>query len=80
MPSDTNASGFISDKNKSEKVAGISEEKMAYARSLLGDLLEGCQIISPDWCYLYFNNAAIRHGKRRNLWAEQWRRRIRESG
>lgn len=27
-------------------------------------LLEGCQIIDFDWCYLYLNDAAARHGRR----------------
>ena len=31
--------------------------------NFLGNLLEGCQIISPDWRYLYINDAAIRHSR-----------------
>jgi len=34
-------------------------------RSTLDNLLEGCQIIGFDWRYLYLNEAAARHGKRR---------------
>ena len=30
----------------------------------LDDILEGCQIISRDWTYLYVNDAAARHGRR----------------
>lgn len=31
--------------------------------STLENLLEGCQIISRDWFYLYLNDAAAKHGK-----------------
>jgi len=30
----------------------------------LDHLLEGCQIIGPDWRYLYVNAAAAQHGMR----------------
>lgn len=31
---------------------------------ILDNILEGCQIISRDWTYLYVNDAAARHGRR----------------
>jgi len=31
--------------------------------SAFDDLIEGCQVISPDWRYLYLNDAAARHGR-----------------
>jgi signal transduction histidine kinase len=34
-------------------------------RTTLDHLLEGFQIIAPDWTYLYVNPAAARHGRRR---------------
>ncbi|MFA5795443.1 MAG: PAS domain S-box protein [Candidatus Brocadiia bacterium] len=33
-------------------------------RNTLNNMLEGCQIISFDWRYLYINEAATRHGQR----------------
>ncbi|MBM4429829.1 MAG: PAS domain S-box protein [Chloroflexi bacterium] len=38
-----------------------SEERY---RRTLDNLLEGCQILSADWRYLYVNDAGARHGKR----------------
>lgn len=35
-----------------------------YFRRILDGLLEGCQIVSPDWRYLYLNEAAARHARR----------------
>jgi PAS domain S-box-containing protein len=32
-------------------------------RSILDNLLEGCQVISPEFRYLYVNDALVRHGK-----------------
>ena len=32
-------------------------------RSLLDNLLEGLQVISPDYRYLYVNQAVARHGQ-----------------
>jgi PAS domain S-box-containing protein len=36
----------------------------ARLRSTLDGMLEGCQIIGPDWCYVYVNPAAAHHGRR----------------
>ncbi|MEW6521889.1 MAG: PAS domain S-box protein [Thermodesulfobacteriota bacterium] len=33
-------------------------------RQTLDDMLEGCQIIGPDWQYLYVNDAAARQGRK----------------
>ncbi|KAF0123725.1 MAG: Metal dependent phosphohydrolase with a response regulator receiver domain protein [bacterium] len=33
-------------------------------QDVLDTLLEGCQIISPDWRYLYLNDAAARHSSK----------------
>jgi PAS domain S-box-containing protein len=32
-------------------------------RQTLDDMLEGCQIIGPDWRYLYVNDVVARHGR-----------------
>jgi len=44
----------------------ISEQKLAEQRyrSTLDNMLEGVQIIGPDWRYLYLNDIAARHGQR----------------
>lgn len=34
------------------------------SRQLLDQLLEGCQIIGPDWRYVYINDAALAHARR----------------
>ena len=41
----------------------LSESETRY-RSTLDGMLEGCQIISRDWRYLYVNEAVARHGHR----------------
>ena len=35
-----------------------------HVRRALDNLLEGCQVIGPDFRYLYLNGAAARHGRR----------------
>ncbi|MGE0461899.1 MAG: PAS domain-containing protein, partial [Vicinamibacterales bacterium] len=35
-----------------------------HSRGILDHLLEGCQIIGPDWRYLYVNDAVVRHSRR----------------
>lgn len=44
-----------------ESLASVrrSEERF---RTTLETMMEGCQIISPDWRYLYINEVAARHG------------------
>jgi PAS domain S-box-containing protein len=43
-------------------VGGL-QQPAGYFRNLLDHLLEGCQIISFDWRYLYVNDAVARHGR-----------------
>lgn len=45
-----------------EQAIRASEERY---RSTLDGMLEGCQLIGFDWKYLYVNDAAARHGRRR---------------
>jgi HD-GYP domain-containing protein (c-di-GMP phosphodiesterase class II) len=41
-----------------------SRRAVDHSRGILDHLLEGCQIISPDWRYLYVNDAVVRHSRR----------------
>jgi PAS domain S-box-containing protein/putative nucleotidyltransferase with HDIG domain len=43
----------------------VTEQKKTEERfrSTLDNMLEGCQIISPDWRYVYINDAAARQGR-----------------
>ena len=34
------------------------------SRGILDHLLEGCQIISPDWRYVYVDDAVVRHSRK----------------
>ncbi|MEW6363265.1 MAG: ATP-binding protein [Acidobacteriota bacterium] len=44
---------------------GIARSPLAgSSHDILDNLLEGCQIIGPDWRYLYVNEAACRQGRR----------------
>lgn len=54
------------EKRKQLRLIKESEERL---RSTMDNMLEGCQIISRDWRYLYVNDAAVKHGKatRENL-------------
>lgn len=49
------------ERKRVEEAIRASEERY---RSTLDGMLEGCQIISFDWRYLYLNEAAARHGRR----------------
>ncbi len=51
----------ITEEKKAEEEIRKNEELL---RSTLDGMIEGCQIISPDWRYLYLNDVAARHGKR----------------
>ena len=44
--------------------AGGRTTSAGLSYGLLDNLLEGCQIIAPDWRYLYVNDAAARQGRR----------------
>lgn len=37
------------------------QQSESYSNNLLDYLLEGCQIIGPDWRYLYLNDTAVSH-------------------
>jgi PAS domain S-box-containing protein len=45
-----------------ERTAALAHGE-ARLRSTLDAMLEGCQIIAPDWRYLYVNEAAAAHGR-----------------
>jgi PAS domain S-box-containing protein/putative nucleotidyltransferase with HDIG domain len=50
----------ITTRKRAEKAKIESEDRY---QSLLGNMLEGCLIIGPDWRYLYVNDAAVKHSK-----------------
>jgi PAS domain S-box-containing protein len=52
----------ITDRKKAELDLRESEERF---RSTLDNMLEGCSIIGFDWSYLYLNNTACIHNRRR---------------
>ncbi|HOC93694.1 MAG TPA: transporter substrate-binding domain-containing protein [bacterium] len=52
----------ITERKRAEKFLRESEERY---RSTLDGMLEGCQIITPEWKYAYVNEAAARHGRKR---------------
>ena len=50
----------ITELKKAERELRASENRL---RTTLDNMLEGCQIIGPDWRYLYINEVAARQGK-----------------
>ena len=44
--------------HRAEERLRASERRL---RNTLDNMLEGCQIIGPDWRYLYVNNAVAKH-------------------
>jgi len=50
----------ISRRKQAEEALRESEARF---RHTLDEMLEGCQIISPDWRYLYVNDTAAQHGR-----------------
>ncbi|MBU1064816.1 PAS domain S-box protein, partial [bacterium] len=48
-------------RKRAEEQLRESEERY---RSTLDNMIEGCQIIGSNWCYLYVNEAVARHGHR----------------
>jgi len=51
----------VTERRRSEEALRRSESRF---RNTLERLMEGCQIISRDWRYLYVNEVAARHGHR----------------
>jgi len=52
----------ISERKKAEEQLRASENRL---RHTLDNMLEGCQVISSDWRYLYVNDAAAKQGRYR---------------
>lgn len=47
-----------------ETTSGSAIASRELSVSVLENLLEGCQVIGPDYRYLYVNGAVVRHGRR----------------
>ena len=47
---------------RAEKNVRESQQSEARFRTTLENMMEGCQIISHDWRYIYVNDVAARHG------------------
>jgi PAS domain S-box-containing protein len=52
----------ITEHKRTENILRLSEEKY---RSTLDSMMEGCQIIDFDWRYVYLNDPAIEHSRRK---------------
>ena len=52
----------VAERKKAEEV--ITRQEKRYHETL-DDMMEGCQIIGFDWRYLYVNETAARHGRRK---------------
>jgi PAS domain S-box-containing protein len=51
----------ISERKNSEEKLKASEK---HFRETLDNMIEGCQIVGYDWCYLYVNDTAAKHGRK----------------
>jgi PAS domain S-box-containing protein len=51
----------VSDRMRAEGALRESETRF---RSTMDSMIEGCQLLGPDWRYLYINDAAERHNRR----------------
>ena len=54
----------ISEQRQTEEALRASEKRF---RTTMDGMLEGCQIIGPDWRYLYINDAAERQNRRSRI-------------
>lgn len=53
----------LSEKRRGESALRASEERF---RSTVDNIVEGCQLLSHDWRYLYLNDTAAAHNRRPN--------------
>jgi len=56
--------GFVRNITERRKVENEIKNKEKNFHSTLDNMMEGCQILSFDWVYLFINKAAERHNKR----------------
>lgn len=52
----------ITEQRRSEEALRASEKRF---RTTLDNMLEGCQIIDREWRYVYLNDTAARHGRKK---------------
>ena len=57
--------GSITDITEHKQAINAMERSEKRLRQLLDEMLEGCMIIGFDWTYLYVNDAAARHARKR---------------
>lgn len=55
--------GIAEDITERKRVEEMILESREHYRSMLDNMLEGCQIIGFDWCYLYVNDAVAKQGR-----------------
>lgn len=51
-------------KNEQELLNIAVQEREERFRSTLSNMIEGCQIIGFDWCYIFINSSAEQHNRR----------------
>lgn len=54
---------FINDLTERKKAEEQLKKSEIKYRNALENMMEGCQIISPQWKYLYLNEAAVKHSR-----------------
>lgn len=52
------------DQSAEREAQNALQKSEARYRETLDGMIEGCQIIGPDWRYVYVNDAAARHGRK----------------
>jgi PAS domain S-box-containing protein len=53
----------VRDTTERERLNDALRDSVALYRNTLDNMLEGCQIIGPDWCYRYVNASAARQNR-----------------